>query len=50
MNNVPYLKLYKWDISSSLKRGTKVFTFGNWIIGYNFGIDYGAESKFGTHK
>ena len=23
---------------------------GKWIIGYNFGVDDGAESKFGTHK
>ena len=36
--------------SSSLRPGTKEFTRGKWIIGYNFGIDDGAESKFGTHK
>ena len=23
---------------------------GKWFIGYNFGIDDGAVSKFGTHK
>jgi len=38
------------DISSSLRPGIKVFTCGKWIIGYNFDIDDGAESKFGTHK
>ena len=26
------------------------FTGGKWFIGYNFGIDDGAESKFGIHK
>ena len=36
--------------SSSLRPGTKGFTCGQWIIDYNFGIDDGAESKFGTHK
>ena len=36
--------------SSSLRPGTKGFTCGKWIIGYNFGIDDGAESKFGKHK
>ena len=44
------MKLYKWDISSSLRPGTKVFTCGKWIIGSNFGIDDVVESKFGTHK
>ena len=36
--------------SSSLRPWTKVFTCGKRIIGYNFGVDDGAESKFGTHK
>ena len=27
-----------------------MFTCGKWINGYHFGIDDGAESKFGTHK
>ena len=36
--------------SSSLRPGTKAFTCGKWFIGYNFGIDDGAESEFGTHK
>ena len=31
--------------SSSLRPGTKAFTCGKWIIGYNFGKDDGAESK-----
>ena len=35
---------------SSLRPGTKGFTCGKWIIDYNFGIDDGAELKFGTHK
>ena len=26
------------------------FSCGKWFIGYNFGADYEAESKFGTHK
>ena len=30
--------------------GTKGLTCGKWIIGYNFGIDDGAELKFCTHK
>ena len=30
--------------------GTKEFTGGEWINGYNFGIDDGDKSKFGTHK
>ena len=30
--------------------GTKGFTWWKWIIGYNFGIDDGAESKFGASK
>ena len=35
----------------SLRPGTKgFFTWGIWIIGYNFGIDDGTESKLGTHK
>ena len=38
------------NTSSSLRPGTKGFTCGKWFIGYNFGIDDGAESKFGTHK
>ena len=37
-------------ISSSLRPGTKGFTCRKWIIGYNFGIDDGTGSKFGTHK
>ena len=36
--------------SSSVRPGTKGFTSGKWIIGYKFGIDDGAESKFDTHK
>ena len=32
----------EWITSSSLRPGT--------FIGYNFGKDDGAESKFGTHK
>ena len=36
--------------SSSLGPGTKWFTCLKWFIGYNFGINNGAESKFGTHK
>ena len=28
----------------------KGFTCGKWIIGYNFGIDDGTQSKFGTHE
>ena len=36
--------------SSSLKPGTKGFTCGKWLIGYNFGIDDAAELKFGTLK
>ena len=36
--------------SSSLRPWTKGFTCGKWFIGYNLGIDDGAESKFGTHK
>ena len=38
------------SFSSSLRPGTKGFTWGKWIISYNFGIDDGTESKFGTHK
>ena len=38
------------SFSSSLKPGTKLFTWGKWIISYNFGIDDGTESKFGTQK
>ena len=37
-------------LSSSLRPGTKGVSCGKWIIGYNFGIDDGAESKFGTQK
>ena len=33
-----------------LRPGTKGFTWRKWIIGYNFGIDDGAESKFGASK
>ena len=36
--------------SSSLRPGTEGFSCGKWIIGYNFGIDDGSESKFRTHK
>ena len=36
--------------SSSLRPGTKRITWGKWIISYKFGIDDGAESKFGTNK
>ena len=34
--------------SSSLRPGTKGLTCGKWIIGYNLGIDNGAELK--THE
>ena len=40
----------EWDASSSWRPETKAFTCGKWNIGSNFGIDNGAESKFGTHK
>ena len=43
-----YLCIFKY--SSSLRPGTKGFTCGKWIIAYNFGIDDGAEYKFGAHK
>ena len=36
--------------SSSLRPGSEGFTCGKWIIFYNFGIDDGAELKFGTHE
>ena len=36
--------------SRSLRPGTKGFNCRKWAIGYNFGIDDGPESKFGTHK
>ena len=36
--------------SSRLRPGTKSFTCGKWIIGYNFDIDDGAEWKFGIHE
>ena len=26
------------------------FNSGKWFIGYNLGIDHGAESKFRVHK
>ena len=29
---------------------TEGFTCGKWFIGYNFGIDDDAESKFDTNK
>ena len=32
--------------SSSLRPGTKGFACGKWFIGYNSGIDDGAEPKF----
>ena len=32
--------------SSSLRPGTKGFACGKWFIGYNFGMDDGAESEF----
>ena len=35
------------SISSSLRPG---ITCGKWFIGYNFGINDGAESQFRTHK
>ena len=38
------------DGSSNLRPGTKAFTCGKWFIDYNFGINDGAESEFGTHK
>ena len=37
-------------ILSSLRPGTKGFTWGKWIIGYNFRLDDGTESKFGTSE
>lgn len=33
-----------------LRAGTKGFTCGKWFTGYNFSIDDGAKSKFGTYK
>ena len=36
--------------AQSTKAWIKGFTCGKCFIGYNFGIDDGAESKFGTHK
>ena len=36
--------------SSSVRPGTKGFTSGKWIIGYKFGIDDGAKSKFDAHE
>ena len=30
--------------------GLREFTWQKWIIGYNFGTDDGAESKFGASK
>ena len=44
------LLVAQFKYSSSLRPGTKAFTCGKWIIGYNFGIDDGEDSKFGTHK
>ena len=38
------------NFSSSLRPGTGGFTCGKGIIAYNFGIDDGAELKFGTHR
>ena len=37
-------------ISSSLRPRSNSFAFGKRFIGYNFGTDYGPESKFGTNK
>ena len=37
-------------MTSNLRPGTKGFTCRKRFIGYNFGIDDGAESEFGTHK
>ena len=45
-----HLRLFICNISRSLRLGTKWFTCRKWFIGYNFGKDDGAESKFGTHK
>ena len=46
-----YLKfMIELDFSSSLRPETKRVTCGKLIFGYNFGIDDGTESKFGTHK
>ena len=44
------IKEVKSNHSSSLRPRTKGFTCRKWIIGYNFGIDDGTGSKFGTHK
>ena len=44
-----HLSMYT-ENSSSLRPGTKAITCGKWIIVYNFGIGFGAESKFGKHK
>ena len=42
---------YEPNLLKSLRPGTKAFTSGKWIIGYNFGKDDGAESvKIGTLK
>ena len=38
------------NFSSSLRPGTRGFICGKGIIAYNFGIDDGAELKFGTHR
>ena len=38
------------NLKYSVRPGTEGFTSGKWIIGYKFGIDDGAKSKFDTHK
>ena len=38
------------NLKYSVRPGTEGFTSRKWIIGYKFGIDDGAESKFNTHK
>ena len=42
-----WLRRQNWALRTQVTWG---FTCGKWIIAYNFGIDDGAESKFGTHK
>ena len=55
VRNIKLLRLAKvlvaqFKYSSSLRPGTKAFTCGKWINRYNFGIDDGEDSKFGTDK
>ena len=42
---------YWWRVITQVKGlGLREFTWQKWIIGYNFGTDDGAESKFGASK